>query len=426
MFDVITTTGNDFMRYFLFILLVGFTSRGEEFTELTFRKLAFELVSDIENYYGFDYSDQSVVFSTEVYRNIISQTKIELSEKPLVNYYEESVNGETKRLKESPDAINYFPKTNYIIIYRPAWEKKLKNKEFFSLKLMIHHEFVPYFINKMDRTFLFNEKIKRIYERPVTFDDFVDGFYEPIYYGNSLMSALIKPFLYHIKVEKSLSLIQIDIVENPKLNIWCLDCYLYPSLILKVPTITSQIVKMTDSAIKLSIGNFIDSDNGVVYLKINSSQVLSIAALKEDEVKKFSSQSMDEKLDTTLMVLKRVKNLNNVTWLKPKNLNFSGFHFSNGNDCDEVKRSEIKKAAEICRDYFKRIPDFFNESHCNHIEPKIENLTGLPAYKKYSCGFILELTIPTFNSFSPKGALYYSLVLDRWNQFLRNYNEKSP
>ncbi len=421
-----TKTGNGFMKCLLLVLLIVSTSFGEEFSDLTFKKLAFELVGDIENYYGFEYTDQDLVVSTEVYRKIISQTKIELSEKPLVNYYEETINGETKRIKESPDAINYFPKENLIIIYKPAWEKKLNNKEFIPLKLMIHHEFVPYFIKKMDRIFLFNEKIKKIYEKPVTFNDLEDGFYEPIYYGDPLMNSLIKPFLYHIKVEKRFQELQIDIIENPKQNIWCLDCYLYPSFFIKIPKMTSKIVKVSDTSVKLALGTFADSANRVAYLKVNSSQVFSMAALKEEEINNFRAETIDEKLDVDLLMLKRVKNMNNVTWLKPKNMYFSGFHFSNESDCDQVKRSEIKKTADLCRDYFNRIPDLFNESDCYNIEPTIKNLNTLPVYKKYSCAYTIALTIPTLNTFSPKGEVYYSLVLDRWFQFLRNHNERSP
>ncbi|NUM59383.1 MAG: hypothetical protein HUU56_12165 [Bdellovibrionaceae bacterium] len=406
----------------LFTLLLSFNySFAQGFDKNEFKRLAHELVSDLEKFYGSSYVDQGFEFDLKKYHEIIEHTEIKGVEQKLFNeYYEMTSDGKEVRINEPADAINYFPGKNLIYYYKSVWENKYSEKKIESLKLMIHHEFVPYFIKRADRSYQFNKKVKEMFESKLQLLDLEEGFYEPIYFGDPLQQLLVKNSWYYVQVDKPNGHIILNVVENPRRDAWALDAYVLPPMLFKVPRQTKffWIPTPGDLPIKEIELNIDPSFEAYPFVRMISRQSFGMGLVQDR-----NTISADGKLKSTntfekQVIFSKVKDLSNINWERPKSFIVYGFDIREKISCDGVQEKLRLDLIKFCDQIEEKYKVRINKEECRRQQPVITDLKTHALYKKFSCAYSGELSIPMPQNFYPISYDYYRLVLFRWNSML--------
>lgn len=411
------------------ILLFLFSSASKALTVTEFRRLALEMVTDLQRAFGPSYSDNGIFFDLNEYRNLILNTKIESKKDQIENNYK-TVNsiGEEITVKEKVDAINYFPKENLIIYNETVWNELLIRGRINELKLMIHHEFVPYFIKKMDRNHLYSKKLQEIYTPRLSFEKIKPGFYEIMNFDDPIFSQETSIYWIYVEYNPFSKELYTKIVENPRKGLWCLDCYLLPSENIKIESTNKSIAMIYNQPVVLSakqgavISIGFKDEYGYPYIKMLSEDSFGFGFMDKSFKGTLENWSSQNTKDSKLVVLTRVSDVENVNWLKPnKKIPINGIMFTKEDqNCEVVRISLETTLIDLCNKYKDTILKNITYNSCNPENVNIQDVKKGKSNKildSYRCGYVGNIEA-AFTGIPSRFKSYYYDIIQQWNLFL--------
>lgn len=392
-----------FIAIFAFLFIQHLTTTAVGFPIHEFKRLAHQMVDDIEKAYGPVMTDRGVSFSTQRYHEIIDRTKIEISLKPIENvYYADDGNGSQTLVREKNlDAQNFFPTEERVIYFLPIWEKKFREKLFNEIKVMIHHEFVPYFTGTADRSMAFNKKVEDIYKPKLTWQSLESGFYEVMLSDHPSFDLATKAYWYHLHISQNSPMFLLEIVENPRRDYWCIPCF-YAANTMEMVWHKFPVV-LLDRVSKILKTPFGEME-GIPYIQVLSKTSFMLSVAEKANIPP-GTGNLEERLAQSKqngIVFEKVTDLKNLSWRKPKKFQLPGVYWGYDRSCtDQIEKykRDLQKACET----FGKMPGVgLSRRDCDRdLKITITDQTGRQPFEKFSCSFTAEGEIPAPPGFNP-------------------------
>lgn len=387
-------------KVFLFLLVISHVVSA--MTQAEFKNLALSMVDDLEKEYGQVHVENGVRFDMADYRKIIARTKIIFESKQIQNFHiVTDSSGKQTKVLEYVDAVNYFPSNEQIVLFQDAWDKKFATQKWDELKLLIHHEFVPYFLKRADRKHEYSLFLSEIYEKRMSLADLKPGFYKVINMEDPVFEAMSEFYWYFINYDKNRNQLTLVNVENPVAGIWCMICYVSPPIIIPLNQVTPTIATISGRNITLDLSKvFGDSGAGNTqltgrpYLRMFNKRGFGLGFMDQKftgSVEEFVKKKI---VETKMTFFSRVEELGPFEWKAKKNFPLFGYRvFADPTDCEAVKRQVAADVLDACN--LPEVP--MERSYCKEENAQIIDLKqgrGADLYKDYSCAIMGRMHPP--------------------------------
>ncbi|MBL7544261.1 MAG: hypothetical protein JNL11_10605 [Bdellovibrionaceae bacterium] len=391
------------------------------------------MVDDLENVYGSSYVDNGIIFNLSVYRNLIKKTKVVVQNQKIINVYQEvNTFGNIVSIRELVDAVNYFPKENTIHLYHKAWDDKYKKKELNDLKVLIHHEFIPYFTGKAGRDHKYSKKIRAIYNPRFSFENLKPGFYEVLYFDDPIFSVTSYFYWMYVSFDKHTKQLSLQTVEDPLKGVWCFDCYFLPVNYVRLDDINNKgLARISSQSVVLSMtkemGIFkgFDDVHGYPYVKMLTEDSFGFGFMDADYKGSLEQWTSQNTIDSRLVVLTRVSDVNGANWLKEnKKIPFGGLRFSKENkSCEDVHRQLITENVNLCNTYATTIMRGIDLNSCQENNVKIIDVKqgrSKKMFESFHCAYVSQLQ-PAFVGIPSNIQSQYQTVVESWQYLLEEH-----
>lgn len=401
-----------------------------------FRDLALEMVDDLEKAYGAHYMDNGVKFDLSEYRNLIKRTKIEIRSEKIENLYQEyNTMGEVIFVREMVDAVNYFPNEAVVQFFNDTWDEKFERKKINDLKIMIHHEFVPFFTKKADRNHEYSKKLRAIYNSRISLENLKPGFYEIMHFDDPISSSMSHYYWVHINYNRTTKQLAIQVVENPLNGIWCLDCYLLPVNYIKLDMVNQTLAFLTNQPTVLSISKMMGTSvgfedyHGYPYIKMLTEDSFGLGFMDSNykgTIEQWASQNTNE---SRLSVMTRVNDVSGANWLKEnKKMPIGGMRFSREEtNCASVHQQLVTELVDLCINYGRSLLPGIDMNYCQDKNVKIIDVKQEKAKKlldKFHCAYVAQLE-PSFTGIPSKFKAFYQFIIEKWQNLLEEHQRYS-
>lgn len=402
------------------------------FTVDQFKGLALEMVDDLEKTYGANYTDNGVEFNLSTYRKLIKKTEVVIKNEKIENRYQEvNAFGETISIRELVDAVNFFPDNKVIYIYHEVWNDKYKKKKFNDLKVLIHHEFVPYFTKKIDRDHIYSKKLRAIYNRDFSFENIKPGFYEILYFEAPLFSVTSYFYWMYVSFDKKTKQLSLQTVENPFKGVWCLDCYFVPENRVRLDSVSKNLARLSNQpailGMKREMGIFkgFADLKGYPFVKMLTEDSFGFGFMDADYKGSLEQWTNEKSSDSRLVVLTRVNEVSGADWLKEnKKLPFGGLRFSKENvACEEVRRQLIAESVNLCHSYASTILKGIDSRFCQENQVQVIDVKqgrSKQMFESFHCAYVSKLE-PLFNGIPANIQDRYDYVVQKWRYLLEEH-----
>lgn len=415
-------------------LLIPLMSRG--FTSDQFKKVAHEMVHDLKNAYGSQFIQQQVRFDMDDFHKLIDVTDYLPVEGPLENKYVDQFSG--KLMTEKVDAINYFPSEKQIVYNKNIFGLLFDSGKIEELKIMIHHEFIPYFTKAPDRDRQYDFHLRSLYKRTYSFHDIKTGLYYAMRVNNSIADFTNDYIMYSIIYNHPTNELIINHIENPLKQLWCFDCYLYPTKTLYPETpqdfvskIESTVTEHSFRDIMLGINGEEFENRGYAYLQIFNSETIGFGVMEENFKGSMHEYLLQKGMVKKLFLLTRVKNAEELNWEQKKKVPLKGIFFS----ADQAKckaQSTLQKSniVNLCERIgesgfivpeAKRGPISVDPLNCRKEEVQLFDLQK--NYPNYKCAWLTFLNVPTRTEYTPIPKHEYDQKIAFWNKLKKLHLE---
>lgn len=383
------------MRFPVIVICILLTldSVSNAITVPQFKQLALTLVDDLEKEYGASFSDVGVMFDMNAYRDVIERTDVILnySEEKIVNaYFIKDETGADKKVLELVDAINYFPGQLSLELHYNTWKEKFDSQKWTELKLMIHHEFVPFFTKASDRQHKFSNKVKTMYDAKVSLSDIRPGMYKVVSFGDPLFETITNMYWYNVSYSKLFNRFTLTLVENPLKNIWCFNCYAAQPLEIHLSNVTPGIAMIAEKNISLELSKVLGGLSDAVgrpYLRMLSRSSFGMGYMDSEYKGPITEFVKQKNIDTKVVVFTRVENVADVNWNKEKVVPLFNYRFlREKSDCQKMKAEMVLELARLCPVADSRLG--IDLTTCKSENVKITDMketAAAPLFKSHQC-----------------------------------------
>jgi len=415
-----------FLKITFILILLNLGSQAFAVDENQLKKLAHELVNDIEGRYGAQVEINGVEFKVAEYRRLIDRTQFkegELNQKgELVNYREVRLkNGEVKVLAQIVDAINFFPKQDLIEYNKIKFERLIAEKKITEIKKLLHHEFVPYFIGRSDDSFEFNRKIDDIYEKKVTWRDLKEGLYEVAHFEDPMLQNLSTGIWIYLAVNKLKSSMTVTIVQKPDSDVWCLTCFSSTVETIKVDLDSDYL--LVDKVFKnIALPEGFGADNkvsGSPYYRILPNNTIVAGWIEIVDPNKRNAFEDSQNLDRRGLLLRRVDLKKAGEWKSEKSILIDGLSIRN--DPTECKEAEAEIRSFVVRQCanFAMGTILFDYKSCLSTPVKVVDIkNSSELHKDRACVYYGIIKIPNRPDRDPYFAQMFPRKIKLWNFLL--------
>jgi hypothetical protein len=418
------------MKYtsgFFFLVWFLLQSSAYALTPDQFKKLAHMMVTDLEKAYGESHLEKGILFDFREYHKLIDTTKIHPSSKPkpLTNQFFDQ--NQQKVLTETVDAINYFPAKKEIEYDDSAWQEKFNQSRWKELKLMIHHEFVPYFKKASDRERSLDDFLKEIYKVHYGFEDIRAGFYKVISSKEPLFKSLNDYYIIFIAYDARAQQLMMLNIENPLKKTWCLDCYVHvnPSR-YNIDDPQADLARLMTTPFDYNpqqlIPNFVGGRGGLTgyaFMRVFNDNTLGLGVEPEDFKQPLSELMNPAREESKVVILSRMKDVDQFDWSGPKTIPILGFFLDpDKGDCDGLRKKLISQSVIACRDLRKMKVDIY-ESWCRKENIVVQDLKEYPFYDRFKCALFTYDQVPTNPNFYPISRDYFDTVVAGWKEAVK-------
>lgn len=396
-------------------------------TEFQFKQLALSMVDDIEKVYGPVHYENGVKFDLSEYRRLIGRTTVMFETKKIENIHivRDSA-GIESRVLELVDAVNYFPAKEQIELFQTVWAQKYADKKWDELKLMIHHEFVPYFVKEADRRHKYSAFVEEIYEKKISLGDLKPGFYKVMNMGDPLYETLNEFYWYYVNYDKKENILVLDMVENPLAEMWCPVCYASPAMRVPLNQVTPALATISDKNIILNLAKLFGEGaatfQGKPYVRLLNQRSFGIGYMDSKYSGTLEEFVKKKDIESKAVFFSRIENLGPVEW--KANKGFPVFFYqleAEHSNCDIIKKNVTRELMEAC--HLPSVP--LDRSYC-----KVENIrfydlkqsVGAELYKTHKCAILGKMSPPfkpMFHEWSAQNIINLTLTWYRYAEIHR-------
>lgn len=408
----------------ILLLIFMFSILGHAISPSDFKKLAHEMVNDLEKAYGPKFIEQDVTFDLAAFHKLIDETHIESVNEPIANRF---FDPDLKTwINETVDAINYFPNQKHIEYYEKNWDAWAQKKSWSEIKFLIFHEFVPAFTKKPDRERQFDRRLQSIYKKSYSFADIRPGFYSALRTKDPFYKMITNFLVYYISYTPDTNMLTIEQVENPLNKVWCLDCYTSPPFIYQPETPYNFVSKIDIESKQYGLkGLFPNASQkvgtqGYAYVQVFNEKTLGLGVIDETYPSALHDFVSQKNLDTKILLLTRMTNVEKLNWTGPKKIPLVNFNFAqSASKCESKIETLSRDLIQLCQQVAIEGRIEIVSAECKAENLFSQRLEQLPQYSQYGCAWLAQLNALTSSTFYPLGFQDYHEKLRHW-ELLKN------